>query len=201
VVAQRLPIRRLPAWSTLLPLGSSRQNPGRSCLFKGRSFSRRTASPRIEAVYGRGFGATLVRAMELITILNRCHRFRGFVYQQAHFSADKKCIEVAVRPRKGSPAVCSRCHLPAPGYDQLAGRRLEFIPIWGFFVFLLYTMRRVEGLRCRRACPDPGSGAPDAGPQVSDAGLSDRYRHHPPAPGRQRTNHRVSSTVSTSQPK
>ena len=60
--------------------------------------------------------------MELITILNRCHRFRGFVYQHAHFSADKKSIEVAVRPRKGSAAVCSRCHLPAPGYDQLAER-------------------------------------------------------------------------------
>jgi hypothetical protein len=41
------------------------------------------------------------RPMELITILNRCHRFRGFVCQQAHFSADKKSIEVAVRPRKG----------------------------------------------------------------------------------------------------
>ena len=79
--------------------------------------------------------------MELITILNRCHRFRGFVYQHAHFSADKKSIEVAVRPRKGSAAVCSRCHLPAPGYDQLAERRFEFIPFWGFLVFLLYTMR------------------------------------------------------------
>jgi len=42
--------------------------------------------------------------MELITILNRCHRFRGFVYQ--------------------------------------------FIPLWGFFVFLLYTMRRVDCRRC-----------------------------------------------------
>ena len=84
------------------------------------------------AVYGRGFAAARLRAMELITILNRCHRFRGFVYQQAHFSADKKCIEVAVRPRKGSAAVCSRCHFPAPGYDQLAERRFEFIPLWGF---------------------------------------------------------------------
>jgi hypothetical protein len=37
--------------------------------------------------------------MELITILNPCHRFRGFVYQHAHFSADKKSIEMAVRPR------------------------------------------------------------------------------------------------------
>src|SRR3954462_13604333 len=87
--------------------------------------------------------------MELTTILNRCHRFRGFVYQHAHFSADKKSIEVAVRPRKGSAAVCSRCHLPAPGYDQLAERRFEFIPLWGFLVFLLYTMRRVD---CRRGC-------------------------------------------------
>src|ERR1043166_5763489 len=82
--------------------------------------------------------------MELITILNRCYRFRGFVYEHAHFSADKKSIEVGVRPRKGSAAVCSRCHLPAPGYDQLTERRFEFIPLWGFLVFLLYTMRRVS---------------------------------------------------------
>jgi transposase len=86
--------------------------------------------------------------MELITILNRCHRFRGFVYQHAQFSADKKSIEVAIRPRKGSTAVCSRCHLPAPGYDQLAERRFEFIPLWGFLVFFLYAMRRVDCRRC-----------------------------------------------------
>src|SRR5689334_14420426 len=72
--------------------------------------------------------------MELITILNRCHRFRGFVYLHARFSADKKSIEVAVRPRKGSTAVCSRCHMPAPGYNQLAERRFEFIPLRGFLV-------------------------------------------------------------------
>ncbi len=52
-----------------------------------------------------------------------------------NFSAAKKSIEVAVRPRKGSTAVCSRCHLPAPGYDQLAERRFEFIPLWGVLVF------------------------------------------------------------------
>jgi transposase len=87
--------------------------------------------------------------MELTTILNRCHRFRGFVYGHARFSTDKKSIEViTLRPRKGSAAVCSRCHLPAPGYDQLAERRFEFIPLWGFFVFLLYAMRRVDCRRC-----------------------------------------------------
>ena len=88
------------------------------------------------------------RMLQIITILNRCHRFPGFVYQQARFSSDHKSIEVSVRPRKGSPAVCSRCHQSAPGYDQLAERRFEFIPLWGFFVFLLYTMRRVDCGRC-----------------------------------------------------
>ena len=48
---------------------------------------------------------------------------------------------MAVRPRRGSAAVCSRCHLPAPGYEHLAERRFEFIPLWGFFVFLMYTKR------------------------------------------------------------
>src|SRR5277367_2061056 len=56
--------------------------------------------------------------MELITILNRCHRFRGFVYPRVTLSSDHKCIEAPVRPRRGSAAVCPRCHQPAPGYDQ-----------------------------------------------------------------------------------
>jgi transposase len=73
-----------------------------------------------------------LRAMELITILNRCHRFWGFVYHQARFTADKS-IEISVRPRKRSAAICSRCHKPASAYDQLPERRFEFIPLWGFF--------------------------------------------------------------------
>ncbi len=87
--------------------------------------------------------------LQLLTILNRCHRFPGFVYHKAGFSSDYKSIEIAVRPRKGSKAVCSRCHEPAPGYDQMPERRFEFIPFWGFLVFLLYSMRRVDCRRCQ----------------------------------------------------
>ena len=53
-----------------------------------------------------------------------------------------------MRPRKGSRAHCSGCNRPARGYDQLAQRRFEFIPIWGFAVVLLYAMRRVQCRRC-----------------------------------------------------
>jgi hypothetical protein len=86
--------------------------------------------------------------MELITILNRRHRFPGFVYQHARFTPDHKANEISVRPRKGSAAICSCCHQTAPGYDQLTERRVELIPVWGVFVFLLYTMRRVDCRRC-----------------------------------------------------
>ncbi len=102
------------------------------------------------AVYFSVLAVTCFHFMlQLITILNRCHRFPGFVYHQARFSSDHQSIEIAVRPRKGSKAVCSRCHKPAPGYDQLTERRFEFIPFWGFLVFLLYSMRRVDCRRCQ----------------------------------------------------
>ena len=35
-----------------------------------------------------------------------------------------------------------------PGYDTLAERYFEFIPLWGILVFFLYSMRRVDCPRC-----------------------------------------------------
>ena len=94
------------------------------------------------------FAFAIIRAMELLTILNHCYRHRGFVYEHARFSPGKKTLEVDVRPRAGSAAVCSGCHQPAPGYDHLPERRFEFIPFWGILVFFLYCMRRVECRTC-----------------------------------------------------
>jgi transposase len=86
--------------------------------------------------------------MQIITLLNQCYRFPGFVYQQARLSQDRKRLEIQVRPRVGSKAICSACHRPAGGYDHLAERSFEFIPVWGFLVFLLYRMRRVHCTTC-----------------------------------------------------
>jgi transposase len=86
--------------------------------------------------------------MELTTILNQCHRVPGFVYEGARFATDKQSIEVRVRPRRGADPTCSGCQQRSPGYDHLAVRRFEFIPVWGFLVVFLYRMRRVNCRRC-----------------------------------------------------
>lgn len=86
--------------------------------------------------------------MLLTRLLNACHHFPGFVYERARLCEDAKTIEIEVRPRHGAKAHCSGCSRSAPGYDQLAVRRFEFIPIWGFAVMLLYAMRRVECRHC-----------------------------------------------------
>ena len=51
-----------------------------------------------------------VFVVDLMTILNACQYFRGFVYQGARFSPDRQSIEVRVRPRQRSVAICSACH-------------------------------------------------------------------------------------------
>ena len=81
-------------------------------------------------------------------ILNHCYRHPGFIYEKARFSSDHQAIEVLVRPRRGSKAICSGCQLPAPGYDTLPERRFDLIPFWGFLVFLRYSRRRVQCRAC-----------------------------------------------------
>jgi hypothetical protein len=86
--------------------------------------------------------------MQIVTLLNQCYRFPGFVYQPVRCTQDRRSLQVRIRPRTGSPAICSGCHRQAPGYDHLSDRQLEFIPIWGYLVFLLYRMRRIDCKTC-----------------------------------------------------
>lgn len=86
--------------------------------------------------------------MRLITLLNHCQHFSGFVYQKARLCPQSGTIEIDVRARRGSKPICSGCHQRAPGYDHLGLRRFDFVPFWGFMVLLLYRMRRVDCRTC-----------------------------------------------------
>src|SRR5215831_4910040 len=86
--------------------------------------------------------------MRLITLLNHCEHFSGFVYEKARLCQHSRTIEIEMRPRRGSKPVCSGCHERGMAYDQLGLRRFEFVPVWGFIVLLLYRMRRVDCRAC-----------------------------------------------------
>ena len=87
--------------------------------------------------------------MLITRVLNQCHHFPGFVYQPARFADDGQSIFIPIRPRKGSRATCAGCHQPAAGYDQSPqARHFEFIGLWGFLVFFVYFMRRVDCKQC-----------------------------------------------------
>ncbi len=88
--------------------------------------------------------------MQLKTILNRVEKYRSFVYGDAKFVESPRgpALEFPIRPRANGKPLCSGCDRPGPGYDTLPVRRFEFVPLWGFLVFFVYAMRRVDCPRC-----------------------------------------------------
>ena len=92
------------------------------------------------------------RVLLLKTILNRIQKFPSHVYKDARLlgQGDQQCLEIDIVPRKNGRCLCSGCLRPAPGYDVLAPRRFQFIPLWNIPVFFVYSMRRVQCRRCQR---------------------------------------------------
>ena len=86
--------------------------------------------------------------MRLVTIINQCCKFESFVFKKAEFDEKKKSIFLTIEPRKNSKPICNQCNNIAPGYDKLAAKLVQFIPFWGFQVFFLYAMRRVQCPNC-----------------------------------------------------
>jgi transposase len=86
--------------------------------------------------------------MQLKSILNRVERIPGFVYESCEWTGDGRGIEVQVRERKNSWALCSGCGSRAVGYDRTRTRRFEFVPLWQIPVTLVYSMRRVNCHQC-----------------------------------------------------
>jgi transposase len=87
------------------------------------------------------------------TLLNRVQKHKGFVYERVEYLDDETgrvfALRAWLRERRGSRPVCGGCGRPGPGYDRLAARTFDFVPIWGIAVVLVYALRRV-------ACPTCG---------------------------------------------
>jgi transposase len=88
--------------------------------------------------------------MLLKTILNRLEKHHGFVYVEDRFLEEggETVIEVEIAARANGRAICSGCGIRRPGYDRLASRRFEFVPLWGVRVFFRYGLRRVDCSIC-----------------------------------------------------
>ena len=83
----------------------------------------------------------------LKTLLNRVERLKGFVYESSSLiEGHVPRIEIQLRARERSQGACSQCQKPAPGYDRLAERHFQFVPLWGIPTYFRYAPRRV---RCR----------------------------------------------------
>lgn len=85
--------------------------------------------------------------MQVKTLLNRCHKQKGFVYGGVSYR--NKHLAAEVRPRRGSRGRCGGCGRPGPTYDTARkARTFAFVPLWGFAVVLLYCMRRIDCSAC-----------------------------------------------------
>jgi len=88
--------------------------------------------------------------MRVKSILNQVEKYKDFVYERVRWQGEGKerVLVVGVRPHANSPARCSECGEPGPGYDHLAARQFEYVPLWGIPVYFLYALRRVQCPRC-----------------------------------------------------
>jgi transposase len=89
--------------------------------------------------------------MRLKTILNKCCKFKSFIFTKAQFNEKSTSIIITVKARKNSKPLCSICGIVAPGYDSSPKARLfEFILFWGFHIYFKYKIRRVECTKCQK---------------------------------------------------
>lgn len=97
--------------------------------------------------------------LALKTLLNRVEPLKGFVYESSRISTPAggrrgsllvraARIEICLRAHQSTLGKCSQCLLPAPGYDRLAERCFQFVPLWGMATWFVYAPRRLQCVRC-----------------------------------------------------
>jgi transposase len=88
--------------------------------------------------------------VRLKTILNQIDPLEGFVFGEQRLLGclGGLWIEIDLRPRERRRPICSGCNVPGDHYDTLRKRRLQYVPLWGIPVVLIYAMRRVICSAC-----------------------------------------------------
>ncbi len=88
--------------------------------------------------------------MRIRTLLNNCHNLKSFVYKSERFETvfGKASLVIEIEPRKNGKPRCSECGKTSSVYDHVTARLYEFIPIWGYHVYLRYRKRRVNCMNC-----------------------------------------------------
>jgi transposase len=80
--------------------------------------------------------------LQLKTLLNHVHAFKGFVYDDVRLARPEgrstRHITAKMVPHKASKPLCGSCEQPRACYDHPRERSFMFVPLWGMMVYLLY---------------------------------------------------------------
>ncbi len=88
--------------------------------------------------------------MRIETILNKCQKFKSFVYTKVKWIKvnGMLALEATLEPRKNNKGICSCCGKRGSCYDHQGYRMFEFVPLWGYPMFFKYNMRRINCKDC-----------------------------------------------------
>lgn len=87
------------------------------------------------------------RRMDLKSILN-CFEPLNKTQRFVEVAGCPRFLEVDIELRANSRPICSGSGEKRPGYDRLAARRFEFVPLCNMAGFFIYAMRRVDCPTC-----------------------------------------------------
>jgi transposase len=89
--------------------------------------------------------------MLIQTILNLLEKYSSFIYDKCELTGEPNnyTLLVNILPRKNGRPVCSKCGCKGSTYDhQPIPRHFDYVPLWGMAVVFVYTMRRVNCIKC-----------------------------------------------------
>lgn len=88
-------------------------------------------------------------SITLKSVLNKVQPIKGFVYESVQYSkVHPDTIEAVVFPRLRCKGECSGCNQRGSTYDHLGTRTFIMPPLFAFPMVLIYTMRRIDCVRC-----------------------------------------------------